>query len=222
MYNTYKLAFAIGKDYNKKQVRLMYLCFGMIFFVLEMIKQCLLIHVGYNIWYFPFQLCSMPIYLNLFYAFTHKPKCLPTWLVDYGLLGGIAALIVHSGFTDTPYLYITIHGYLWHSLMILEALLILYKGDFHFKAYGHAVMLLLLLASIAEVINIMAHPYGDCDMFYISPYHLSSQPIFSHIDQLIGRPLGIIFYLLCMMAAGGILHLLGGLYNAHRRQKLHV
>lgn len=204
---------------------MMYLLFGLIFLILESIKQALLLHVGYNIWYFPFQLCSMPIYLNLIYGITRKVKVIPTWLVDYGLLGGISALIVQSGFTDTPYLYITIHGYLWHSLMIIEAILIIRKKDFinSLDGYKQSVFLLGICALLAEGINIIFHPLGDCDMFYISPYHLSSQPIFSSIDQVIGRPLGIIFYFVCIVIVGGIIHFLmseGVKYYACRSKRL--
>lgn len=45
---------------------------GIVFFILEILKQLGLwlveYHGSYNVWYFPFQVCSMPIYLGLWYG----------------------------------------------------------------------------------------------------------------------------------------------------------
>lgn len=173
------------------------LLFGLIFFVMEAIKQIILIKRGYNVWFFPFQLCSMPIYLCLLYGLIHKPKCLLTWLADYGFLGGFAALVVHQGFTETGILYVTIHGYVWHSLMLVLSLYLVFvrKIDLSWKSFGKGVIVLFVMCALAEVINVIGHPYGDCDMFYITPYHISSQPVFCDIDRVIGRPLGILVYI---------------------------
>lgn len=55
----------------------------------------------YDWWFFPFQLCSLPMYLCLLLPFLkHKSMktAVCTFLQDFNLLGGLAALIVSEGF----------------------------------------------------------------------------------------------------------------------------
>mgnify|MGYP007130416603 CR=1 FL=1 len=55
----------------------------------------------YDWWYFPFQLCSVPMYLGLLLpAANSVPRLRSVFTVfiqDYGLLGGIMALLEPSG-----------------------------------------------------------------------------------------------------------------------------
>lgn len=193
------------------------LIMGFLFLALETIKQILLIVHGYNIWYFPFQLCSMPIYLCLLDGILKKrqkhdafQKIIQTFLMDYGMLGGIAALSYRAGFTDTGIAYIAFHGYLWHTLMIVLAIVIYLKNqaDLSLKGFKQATALFLVLAIVAEVLNVLLHPLGDCDMFYISPYHYSTQPFFSAVELIIGRIPGIVFYVLMIIVGAAIIHYL--------------
>ena len=81
---------------------------GIVLIAMELWKQLtlwLLVEGGqYNVWYFPFQLCSLPMYLALLYGMLRKrtgrrafiiKRALLTFLQDYGFLGGALALIVH-------------------------------------------------------------------------------------------------------------------------------
>jgi hypothetical protein len=98
-------------------------------------------HGVYNWWYFPFQLCSVPMYLLLLLPLCRhmrrksqkklfsrtKAETLFARLYDiilmslacYGLLGGIAVFADTSGL-HYPVLPLTVHSYLWHILMIAE------------------------------------------------------------------------------------------------------
>ena len=204
---------------------------GIVFFILEILKQLGLwlveYHGSYNVWYFPFQVCSMPIYLGLWYGLLYyrrgeeikeKPgsddktfklrQVLLTFLCDYGMLVGALALIVHDGLIHPGYPLLTLHGFVWHILMVLLSIYIFATGlsDLSLKGYFLTVPLFLGLAAIAELINIILHPYGDCDMFYISPYHVSSQIVFCDIDRSIGRIPGIFVYLFAVMLGAFIVH----------------
>ncbi len=91
----------------------------------EIWKQyCLTFPVGggsYNWWYFPFQLCSAPMYILLFLPYIKKQRtahaCL-TFLMSFGLLGGIAVFADTTGL-HYPLPALTIHSYMWHFLLIL-------------------------------------------------------------------------------------------------------
>ena len=71
---------------------------------MELYKQAFLyvieFHGHFDWWYFPFQLCSIPMYICLAAPFLHSEKTLrraATFLQDFGLLGGIMALAVPPG-----------------------------------------------------------------------------------------------------------------------------
>jgi hypothetical protein len=200
---------------DRRDIRIM-AAWGIFFASLEIAKQaymCVCVFNipqggAYNVWYFPFQLCSMPVYLCLAYAALGANTTIATFLQDFGLLGGISALIYRDGFTFAFHPFLTAHGWIWHTCMILLAVYIWQKGLSGRSArdFVKAAGLFAALSAVAEIINVMLHRFGDCDMFYISPYHLSSQPVFHDIDLVIGRPAGIAFYLLCVIVGAGIIH----------------
>ena len=197
--------------------------FGLLFLLLELWKQYYLYYIvfdqHYQIWYLPWQLCSMPIYLCPLYCVAARLKSpgaaslrrvIAGFLADFGLLGGVCALIVHSGFTFPAYPLLTLHGYTWHILLILLSLYITVSGisDTTKAGFFKTLPLFLLCAAIAELLNIVFHKYGDCDMFYISPYHMSSQPVFSEIDSMLGRIPGIFIYLGAVVLGAYVMHML--------------
>ena len=207
------------------------LAFGIFFLAMETAKQ-LYLYFGvfgeYNVWYFPFQLCSIPIYLCLFCGLTGK--CSPylmTFLVDYGMLGGALSLIYHEGFTFPEHPLLTAHGYIWHTAMVILSILIFRASvkqsipaapdALSFKSFCRASTLFLALAACAFVIDIALKRFGDCDMFYISPFHNSTQPVFGRVDAAIGRPAGIIIYLAAVIVGAGIVHTL--YYLIYRSRK---
>ena len=202
----------IRNDMNDRIAGRSLILMGLGFALLEVFKQIYLIRNvfegGYNVWYVPFQLCSMPIYLfptawylgrrgGLNERSQRLRRTLLTFLMDYGFLGGVMALTVRDGFTFPEHPLLTAHGWIWHLGMIAAALLIMWKGegDLSIKGWLRTLPLFLALALMAEIINVALHGYGDCDMFYISPYHLSSQPVFRDVDAAVGRPAGILIYL---------------------------
>lgn len=192
----------------------------------------------YHVWYLPFQLCSLPMYFCLLYAGLCKKaapvkavspdalrsakaersvyagfagafcSALCTFLSDFGLLGGVAALCYPYGFTFPEHPLLTLHGYVWHLLLIFLSLYISKSGLSDTKRAGFLKTLPLFFACafLAFCLNVALHPYGDCDMFYISPYHLSSQPVFRRIDAAIGRPAGIAVYLSAVVCGAYLCH----------------
>ena len=120
---------------------LFFLC-GVIMSVSEIWKQLTLTFVlgggSYNWWYFPFQLCSIPMYLLLLYPWLRgeRPRrILLAFLMSYTLLGGIAVFADTSGL-HYPLTALTVHSYLWHILLILVGILsaLVYFRSAHEKA----------------------------------------------------------------------------------------
>lgn len=201
--------------------------FGIIFLCLEIFKQGYLYFIvfdgDYDFWYLPFQLCSMPIYICLIYGIINWGKeissfrkgplpgaFLMTFIQDYGLLGGILALIVRDGFVFPDHIVLTVHGYIWHIGMIILSLYIFFShlSDNSFKGFMKGTLLYGFLAIVALFINIKFQYLGDIDMFYISPFHASSQPIFDSVDSMVGRPIGIAIYIAATMIGAATAHLI--------------
>ena len=108
---------------------------GVLLALMELYKQAFLyvieFHGHFDWWYFPFQLCSIPMYTCLAAPLLHSEKTLrraATFLQDFGLLGGIMALAVPPGLMH-PYWTMTLHGFLWHFILLFLGLLSCMSGN---------------------------------------------------------------------------------------------
>ena len=201
----------------KRQNRFFFCC-GLILLASEIWKQWTLTfqlnHGVYNFWYFPFQLCSVPMYLCLILPLFRHPshrsteKRICTFMQDFALLGGVMALAEPSGLMH-PYLLLTLHGFLWHFMLIFIGLYCAMTGLGGRTPGDFVSMLPLFLACvcIATFINVVSHPYGNADMFYISPYYPNGQIVFHQIALTIGTAAGNLLYLAAMVLGGFICHL---------------
>lgn len=182
----------------------------------ELYKQLFLYYIinqgHYDWWYFPFQLCSIPMYLCLLAPRLPDGRlktALYTFLQDYSILGGAAALIVPEGFSKIHWT-LTIHGYVWHILLILISALIALTGhaDLSRKGFLRTLPLFFAFSAIALLINVAAPGHGQANMFYISPYYPTPQPVFHEIALVSGIWPANLMYLLTIIAGGRIVHLL--------------
>lgn len=206
--------FTAGKSKGSRLVYLLFLC-GILLAVTECWKQLFLYYVvnqqTYNWWYFPFQLCSLPMYfcLVLPFVFSSKKKTvLCTFMQDFNLLGGIMALAEPSGLFH-PYWLLTLHGLVWHLLLIYIGLVIAFShlSDTSFMGFVRTLPLFFGCCIIASVINRTAKPLGQADMFYISPYYPSAQIIFHEIALKFGISIGNTVYLLATCSGGFLFHI---------------
>ncbi|MDY4971769.1 MAG: hypothetical protein SO101_16210 [Lachnospiraceae bacterium] len=203
----------------------------------EILKQFLLDSGNdcrYIWWYFPFQLCSMPLYLlpaALFLSrFCRRPasgsrcsrtpllscsqKCLGmqqtifTFLADFGTLAGIFAFCDTSGMQyQLPVL--TVHSYVWHFLMIFTGILLGLSPEQETQGrFFPSCVLFLICAGAASLINLFFHAYGSINMFYISPWEPVTQAVFREIAAITGDTLCHVIYLAAIVTGAGILHLI--------------
>lgn len=70
-----------------------------------------------------------------------------------------------------PYLLLTLHGFLWHFMLIFIGLYCAMTGLGGRTPGDFVSMLPLFLACIciATFINVASHPYGNADMFISAP-----------------------------------------------------
>ena len=203
---------------------------GLILAVTEIYKQLFIYHVvnggTYDWWYFPFQLCSMPMYLCLLLpalcrggsdVSTPAARPVMTFLASYTFISSAAALIMPEDYLRS-YVTLTLHGFIWHGMLLFISLTVVLSGSAGLsrKAFGRATVLFLVMCAAAVCINIAAeplmaaayaqglvpHPYAA--MFYLNPYHLSPQPFIGTIQKSAGIPLGLALYIIVIIAVSGL------------------
>ncbi len=195
-----------------------FLVCGLILAASEIYKQGFLYYAVngcvYDWWYFPFQLCSLPMYLCLAIPLLRGESAAPirrslcTFIQDFGLLGGIMALAEPSGLMH-PYWTLTLHGLGWHFMLVFLGLYCAMSGSSNREPGGFISVLPLFAACcvIATAINVAAHPLGNADMFYISPYYPNGQIVFHEIALEIGIAAGNLIYLTGVVFGGFLCHL---------------
>lgn len=204
-----------------KICRVLFVC-GLLLAAGELYKQLFLYYVifgAYNWWYFPFQLCSIPMYLCLLLPLLRRHgkrlRTVCTFLQDFSLLGGIMALAEPSGLLH-PYWTLTMHGLIWHILLVFIGLLLAFSRipDQTARGFLRTLPMLAVFCAVATVINVATG--GAADMFYISPYYPVTQVVFYQISLRFGTGAGICVYVLCLCAGGFLCHLLAGFLNRRR------
>lgn len=193
---------------------------GLLMLISEIWKQACLTFLlnggSYNWRYFPFQLCSIPMYLLLILPYTRKSilrnTCL-TFLMTFGLLGGIAVFADTSGL-HYPLFALTFHSYAWHILLIMIGILaaIARYSERHaalpaLRDYRNAVFLYLFCCVISTGINQICGRFGTINMFYINPDLHMEQIIFSDLVPVLGNVPVIFLYMAVTILGAGILFL---------------
>ncbi|MDO4267354.1 MAG: YwaF family protein [Eubacteriales bacterium] len=202
---------------QKKAVRILFCC-GVLLALGEAYKQIFLYvfinHGRYDWWFFPFQLCSLPMYLCLLLPFLKKKAArtaVCTFMQDFNLLGGVAALCVPEGFMGIHW-SLTLHGFLWHITLVLIGIFIWACGLSDRSARGYVRTLPIFFAgcALATAVNVLSPGRGRADMFYISPYFVTTQPVFHTIGEALGILPANLLYLASICLGGWLVHLISG------------
>lgn len=154
-------------------------------------------------WVFPFQLCSIPMYLCLAANCTRSEtarRTIYTFLCTYNLLGGFLALLEPSGLSH-EYWTLTLHGFLWHTLLVFLGLFLIISGNGpkSLRDFGRATVLFLILCGIAFCINLTLRraSNGEINMFFVGP---SNNPliVFKEIAARFGWYAATALYIPCV------------------------
>ena len=195
----------------KRQNRFFFCC-GLILLASEIWKQWTLTfqlnHGVYNFWYFPFQLCSVPMYVCLILPWIRSGKLYQTllaFLMDFSLLGGIFAFCDTSGM-HYRYRPLTVHSFAWHFALIGIGITAGYirRKTQDKSPYRGPALCYLICCLIATGLNLFCYQYGSINMFYISPHYPMTQKLFCQLARVIGDPGGIACYI-----GASLIHRLG-------------
>jgi len=199
---------------NHRRFNQIMLVSGVILLIGELYKQLMNFYVVndhvYDWWIFPFQLCSLPMYLCPLLILIHNEKrhrILCTFLLDFNMMGAIATFIDPSGIMH-PYWTLTLHGIFWHLMLIFVGFVIIFsqEADLTTKGFLHTLPLFAFFCLTAEILNGILHRFSAANLFYISPWEISTQLLFGDIDRILGRPVGIILYVLAMASGAWLIH----------------
>jgi len=147
---------------------------GIVLMIIEVLKEVFLYQVsGSYPWSdFPFQLCSIPMYLCVLYYFFRK-RWMEQFVMVYSLIGGIAALVV-PGATFSIYIFLTVHSIFWHFMLLMLGLFLAVRQTeesvrlIHFIPVGLAYF---IFAWIAVALNAAFYRVseGTMNMFFLGP-----------------------------------------------------
>ncbi len=211
--------FLLVKDRSEDVLLRILWILGLVMMISEVFKQWYLYNYLFdrqiNLWYFPWQLCSVAMYLS-FAARYLKGKAqdaVLVYLCTFSLLGAVMALAYPENMLFRQ-VVLSVHSFIYHSLIISEAILaleILKKRER--VPFRRALPLFGITVIIAELINVLAKilindPVREPDMFYISPFYSTTQPVFRTIADRFGTVPEIMIYLLCLTLAAYLIYLL--------------
>lgn len=160
---------------------------------------------------FPYQLCSVPMYLSLFCAFCRNKK-LNSWLYEFmfavNMFGGMMAFIEPSGINH-GYWTLTLHAYIWHMLLIFIGLYLYFSKracmDKH--SYKKGIVCYFASAALAQGLNVVFA--GKINCFYLSPFVQSPLAVFKDIYAACGWLVNMLLMLLAITLASAIVYYVG-------------
>ena len=160
-------------------------------------------HGSFQWWVFPFQLCSIPMYLCLAANLVrkeHTRSAIYTFLCAYNLLGGFLALLEPSGLSH-DYWTLTLHGFVWHTLLVFIGLFLILSGNGpkSLKDVGRATVLFLILCGMAFCINLALFraSNGEINMFFVGPAN-TTLIVFKDIAARFGWYAATALYIPCV------------------------
>ena len=178
-------------------------------------------------WFFPWQLCSMAMYCSFIVIFLRgrAQDAVLVFLASFSLVAAVAAL-VFPGDMLRPQIALFIHSFTFHTLMVIESLaainiLARRKRPSFLPAAG----LFLIMAAVAEAVNVGSHfcfcpPDIEANMFNITPFYPSNQPVFSLVAAKLGIAAEIAIYLAVIILVSFLVYALENAVLKKRRSEL--
>lgn len=163
---------------DKAAGRILLLC-GLALSLSEVFKQFFCYYViadnTYHWGEFPFQLCSIPMYMCLFAPFLKAGKlqrAMYSFMVLYNLLGGAIAFAEPSGLLH-GYWFLTMHSCMWHMLLVFIGLFLCFskRGGNQKSDYPSATWVFIALCGTAFLLNcfVQLGLEKEMNMFFVGP-----------------------------------------------------
>lgn len=208
---TVAVCLIFGRKHSEKMDRWVVGVFAVLLLLGEVFKQLFWFEFyDYYRWeIFPFQFCSVPIYVSLFATVAPWAKVREVcyrFLAFFGIIGGLSVMLVPSAVLYTYFVAISIHSMVWHSILIaMGAYLIVSRGyGKKLKELFAPFFMFLGFVAMAIVGNILVYklhlgteacqPGDNLSMFYLSPYYPTQFPLLGAV-QAFSYPIFVLSYI---------------------------
>lgn len=187
--------------FNRSRFDFIIFAYGAFLLSIEVYKQIryLNLFTDYSWYGFPFQFCSVPLYVSLIFPWIKKAQIRQAgydFLAFYPLLAGIAVMIIPT----TVFVWsvaISIHTMIWHLSMVTTSFFVIiyrYIGS-SYKQVHKAFIVFLGLVGIALLMDSLAviskNPrLSDFNMFFIRPFDVVNIVVFSNINTALIPEIG--------------------------------
>ena len=225
------------KENSDKRLRRIVFGVALTLFIMEIYKQIVysfsvsdgVLVFDYQWYIFPFQFCSVPIYIGLLTGVFKKGKvheALCAFLATYALFAGVCVMLYPvTVFTST--IGVNIQTMFCHGSMITIGIYLLGSGyiKLRHKTVLGAMSVFAISMACAIIMNELAYVGGITEtetfnMFFISPHCDPSLPVYSIVQEHVPYPFCmIIYYVAFSLAAYVILLIAMGIKKARSKNK---
>lgn len=200
-----------GKRHGARQIRNVVFGTAVLIVLLELYKQINYtfhfdgkeITADYQWYIFPWQFCSMPMYVGFLAGIVRKGKvhdALCAFLATYSIFAGICVMLYPvTVFIGT--IGINIQTMVCHGSMVVIGVYLLSTGyvNLEHKTILKAIPVFVAAVVLAIVMNEAAYYTGlletdTFNMFFISPHCEPSLPVYSLVQQVVPFPWCLIIY----------------------------
>ena len=231
-----------GRKYHcDKRLKMILGIYGIIALILELLKQLIwafnydpitnIITWDYEWYAFPFQLCTTPIFVTIICLFLKKDNTrnsLLSYMSFTTILGSIATMIIPDSCFVSDIL-VNIHTMWLHLGSFVVSIYLLMSGEvkINIQSLKQAIKVFLIFVVIAEVMNIVIYNIGilngeTFNMFYISPYFISTLPVFDIIQQNVPYLVYLIIYIWALILGSLIIYFISYLIKVLLNKKVGV
>ena len=213
------------KYYSEKELKKVLGIYGVIALILEILKQIIwsfnydhltnIVTWDYEWYAFPFQLCTTPIFISIICLFLKNGKIrnsLLSYMAYITILGSISTMIIPDSCLVNDIL-VNIHTMWLHlgSFVVSVYLLMTKEVKINIKSLINGVVIFLIFVCIANFLNIFIYNIGilngeTFNMFYISPYFISSLPVFNIIQENVPYLVYLLTYILVLIMGSIIIY----------------
>ena len=226
------ILFKRKKHYSEKQLKMVLGIYGFVALILELLKQLIwtfnydpitnIITWDYEWYAFPFQLCTTPIFISIICLFLKKGKLrnsLLSYMAYITILGSISTMLLPDSCFVSDIL-VNIHTMWLHLGSFVVSVYLLISGEIkiNIESLKQAIKVFLIFVGIAEFMNIFVYNIGvlngeTFNMFYISPYFISTLPVFCIIQEIVPYIVYLIIYIWALIIAAFIIYCIANLIN---------
>ena len=232
------ILFSLRKKYSNKQLKIVLGVYGIIALILEATKQ-IIWSFNYDVvnnivtwdyqWYAaPFQLGTTPIFVSIICLFLKDGKVrdsLLSYMAFVTILGSFMTIIIpDSCFTKD--ILINIHTMWLHCGSFVVSIYLIMSGaiEVNIQNFKNAFKIFLIFVLIAEILNVGIYNLGilngeTFNMFYISPYFISTLPVFDVIQQNVPFLMYLLIYILAIFIGSLIVYIICSLLKNKKDTK---